>query len=145
VLGAFLLGRTIAMSLLMTAAALALFVARRDALLGSGTTVGAAGAEAQTTVVTTIVLFQAFYLLECRSLRQSLRATGAWSNPWAYVGIATVLVLQALFIYAPPLQEVFGSAPLDLGGWLLAVAGAAVVLPVIEFEKWWRRRERSGP
>jgi hypothetical protein len=40
---------------------------------------------------------------------------------------------------------VFGSAPLDLGGWLLAVAAAAVVLPVVEFEKWWRRRERSGP
>ncbi len=144
-LGAFLLGRTIAVSLLMTAAALALFVARRDALLGSGATVAAAGAEAQTTVVTTIVLFQAFYLLECRSLRQSLRATGAWSNPWAYAGIATVLVLQALFIYAPPLQEVFGSASLDLGGWLLAVAAAAVVLPVVEVEKWWRRRERSGP
>jgi magnesium-transporting ATPase (P-type) len=55
VLGPFLLGRTIMVTLLMTVAGLGLFALRDD----------------QTLVVTTIVLFQVVYLLECRSLRHS--------------------------------------------------------------------------
>jgi magnesium-transporting ATPase (P-type) len=108
----------------MTVSALALFAVRDD----------------QTLVVTTIVLFQVFYLLECRSLQHSILHVGLWTNPWALAGIGGVLVLQAAFIYAPPLQDLFGSAPLGVEDWLLALAAAATVLPVVGFEKWWRRR-----
>jgi calcium-translocating P-type ATPase len=125
----FLLIRTVVVSLLMTVSALALFELRDD----------------QTIVVTTIVLFQVFYLLECRSLRHSILHVGLWTNPWALAGIAGVLALQAAFIYAPPLQEVFGSAPLSVEEWLLALAAAASVLPVVSVEKWWRRRGGRGP
>ena len=145
VVGRFLLLRTVAVSLLMTAAALALFLLHRDALLGAGVPAAAAGSEAQTIVVTTIVLFQVFYLLECRSLRESIRHVGFWSNPWALAGIAAVVVLQALFIYAPPLQDAFGSAPLSVGDWLLALAAAAVVVPAVGLEKAWRRRREPRP
>jgi calcium-translocating P-type ATPase len=129
VLGRFLIVRTVVVSLLMTASALALFELRDD----------------QTIVVTTIVLFQVFYLLECRSLRHSILHVGLWTNPWALIGIAGVLALQAAFVYVPPLQDVFGSAPLSAGDWLLAVAAAATVLPVVSLEKWWRRRDRNFP
>jgi calcium-translocating P-type ATPase len=123
IIGRFLLVRTLVVTLLMTASALALFALRDD----------------QTLVVTTIVLFQVFYLLECRSLRHSVLAVGLWSNRSALAGIAGVLVLQAAFVYAPPLQELFGSAPLSTGDWLLATAAAATVIPVVAVEKWWRR------
>ena len=113
----------------MTVAALALFELRDD----------------QTIVVTTIVLFQVFYLLECRSLRHSILHVGLWTNPWALAGIAGVLALQVAFIYAPPMHDVFGSAPLSAEDWLLALAAAATVLPVVGVEKWWRRRDRSFP
>ena len=112
----------------MTVSALALFELRDD----------------QTIVVTTIVLFQAVYLLECRSLEHSILHVGLWSNRWALAGIAGVLALQAIFIYAPPMQDAFGSAPLSPGDWLLALAAAATVLPVVWLEKWWRRN-RSFP
>jgi magnesium-transporting ATPase (P-type) len=124
VIGPFLLGRTIVVTLLMTVAGLGLFAVRDD----------------QTLVVTTIVLFQVAYLLECRSLRHSILAVGLWSNRWVLIGIAAVVGLQAAFVYAPPLQDVFGSAPLTAGDWLLASAAAAIVLPVVAAEKWWRRR-----
>jgi magnesium-transporting ATPase (P-type) len=124
VLGPFLLGRTIMVTLLMTVAGLGLFALRDD----------------QTLVVTTIVLFQVVYLLECRSLRHSILAVGVWSNRSAIAGIAAVLALQAAFVYAPPLQEVFGSAPMTAGDWLLASAAATTVLPVVTLEKWWRRQ-----
>ncbi|HET9740414.1 MAG TPA: HAD-IC family P-type ATPase [Solirubrobacteraceae bacterium] len=128
VIGRFLVARTIVVSLLMTVSALALFEVRDD----------------QTIVVTTIVLFQVVYLLECRSLEHSILHVGLWSNRWALAGIAGVLALQAIFIYAPPMQDAFGSAPLSAGEWLLALAAAATVLPVVWLEKWWRRN-RSFP
>jgi Ca2+-transporting ATPase len=84
------------------------------------------------------------YLLECRSLQHSVLHVGLWTNPWALAGIAAVLALQAAFVYAPPMQEVFGSAPLSAEDWLLALAAAATVLPVVGLEKWWRRN-RSFP
>jgi calcium-translocating P-type ATPase len=129
VIGGFLIVRTVIVSLLMTVAALLLFELRDD----------------QTIVVTTIVLFQVFYLLECRSLRHSILHVGLWSNPWALAGIAGVLVLQVAFIYAPPMHDIFGSAPLSAEDWLLALAAAATVLPVVGAEKWWRRRGRTFP
>jgi calcium-translocating P-type ATPase len=114
VIGRFLVIRTVVVSLLMAAAALALFELRGD----------------QTLVVTTIVLFQVVYLLACRSLRRSILHVGLWTNPWALVGIGAVLVLQALYVYAPPLQAVFDSSALGVTDWLLALAAACTVLPV---------------
>jgi magnesium-transporting ATPase (P-type) len=128
VIGRFLVIRTVVVSLLMAAAALTLFELRND----------------QTLVVTTIVLFQVVYLLECRSLRHSILHVGLWTNPWALAGIAAVLVLQALFVYAPPLQAVFDSSPLSAADWLLALAAACTVLPVVSAEKWWRLRARRA-
>jgi magnesium-transporting ATPase (P-type) len=122
--------RTIVVSVMMAAAAVTLFELRDD----------------QTIVITTIVLFQVFYLLECRSLRHSILYVGLWTNPWALAGIAAVIGLQAIFVYAPPMQEVFGSAPLSVQDWLLATAAAATVVPVVSAEKWWRsRRLTRGP
>jgi calcium-translocating P-type ATPase len=126
VIGRFLIVRTVVVSLVMTIAALALFALRDD----------------QTIVVTTIVLFQVVYLLECRSLTHSILYVGLWTNRWALAGIGAVLVLQAAFIYAPPMQDAFGSAPLSVEDWLLALAAAATVLPVVSVEKWWRSRRR---
>jgi hypothetical protein len=40
------------------------------------------------------------------------------------------------------MHDVFGSTPLSAEDWLLALAAATVVLPVVSFEKWWRRRLR---
>ena len=124
VVGRFLVIRTVVVSLMMAAAALALFEVRDD----------------QTIVVTTIVLFQVFYLLECRSLRHSILHVGLWTNRWAISGIVAVLALQCVFIYAPPMQAVFDSAPLTAQDWLLALAAASTVLPVVSAEKWWRSR-----
>ncbi len=56
VIGPFLIVRTVFVSVLMTVAALMLFELHNE----------------QTIVVTTIVLLQVFYVLECRSLRHSI-------------------------------------------------------------------------
>jgi Ca2+-transporting ATPase len=89
---------------------------------------------------TSITFTQIFYLLNCRSLRNSLRSQGLLSNPSVFVGIGVLLILQACFLYLPPFQGVFGSAPLDVRAWLFAMVVGAIVLPVISLDKWLRNR-----
>jgi hypothetical protein len=63
-------------------------------------------------------------------------------NPWVWAGIAGVLLLQAAFVYAPPLQSVFGSSALTGAEWAVSLAAASTVIPVIELEKRWRAARR---
>ena len=126
-----LLVRTLVVSVTLTAVALGLFELARANHLSV--------AEAQTTAVTGAVALQAFYLLACRSLVRSNRELGRWSNPSVYAGIATVAVLQALFVFAPPMQRVFGSAALDARELVWAIAAAVIILPVAGLEERWRR------
>jgi Ca2+-transporting ATPase len=97
--------------------------------------VDAALRKAQTLVTTTIVLFQVFYLVQCRSLRSSSLTINPFSNPSIYVGIGITLIMQLAFVYLPPMNVVFSSAPLSFRDWLAASATAAVVLPVMAIYK----------
>ena len=132
-----LLVRTLVVSVTLTAVALGLFVLARHADLPV--------AQAQTTAVTGAVLLQALYLLACRSLTRPNRELGHWSNPSVYAGIATVLGLQALFVFAPFMQSIFGSAALGARELAWAAVGSTLVLPVTWIEERWRGRPRSGP
>jgi magnesium-transporting ATPase (P-type) len=93
--------------------------------------------------VTTVIMFQMVYLLNSRSLRNPVLRIGLGSNPAVYVGIATVLLVQAAFIYLPPLQAVFGSAPLEWDDLLIAALVGVLITPVVAVEKWLLRRVAS--
>jgi Ca2+-transporting ATPase len=131
----FLMIRTFVVALLMTVAAVGVFLWEYHADLAKGVTPALALAESQTIAVTTIILFQCFYLANCRSLRHSFISLGLFSNRMFYVGVGLVLLLQAIFIYFPPANTLFGSAPLDLEAWLLAAVVGAMILPVLILEK----------
>jgi len=139
VLDRFLLIRTVVVALLMTAGAIGLFLLAYYGQVGRGVPAVTALAEAQTMAVTSIVLFQIFYLIECRSLRGSVLEMGLWSNPWIYAGIGALLVLQLGFVYLPFMNNLFGSAPLDLQAWGLSLLAAFIVVPVVAAEKSWRK------
>ncbi|WP_349369606.1 HAD-IC family P-type ATPase [Salinarimonas sp.] len=140
VLSPFVLARTVLVAILMTAGALALFVVAYAQTPAPGST---AYASAQTQAVTTVIFFQIFYLLDCRSLRDPITAIGPGSNPWIFGGIALTLALQIAFVHLPAFNVVFGSTPLDLRGWAEAALVGAVILPVIGMEKWIRRRSAT--
>ena len=99
---------------------------------------------AQTQAVTTVIFFQIFYLLNCRSFREPILQMGLYSNPWIVVGIGAVLLLQAAFVYLPFMNAVFGSAPLGLQAWVEAALVGVLIMPVIGLEKWWQRRGAVG-
>jgi Ca2+-transporting ATPase len=140
VLNPFVVFRTVIVALLMAAGALGLFLVEFLGERSRGTAFGAALGEAQTMAVTTVILFQIFYLLNCRSLRDSFLKIGLWSNPWVYAGIATLVMLQLGFIYLPFMNALFGTAPLPAWSLLQSLLVSLIVAPVIGAEKWFRSR-----
>ncbi len=143
ILNRFVLIRTTVVASLMTAGAIGLFLweyyLQNDGEVAQSVVL----AQAQTMSVTTVILFQIFYLLNCRSLRDSVFTIGLWSNATVFVGIAGIFALQLGYVYLPFMNEVFGSAPLPLAAWAEATAVALLVLPVISIEKHRRREKRS--
>ncbi len=135
VFGEFLLKRTAAVALLMTAATVGVFLWEYQAEIRRGVAPAVAMAEAQTIAVTTIIIFQCFYLANCRSLSHSFISVGVFKNKMFYVGVALVLLLQVGFVYLPPANKLFGSAPLNTEAWIKALVVGALILPAISFEK----------
>lgn len=105
---------------------------------------GASVATARTAAVNTVIMVEIFYLLNCRSLTDSMFRIGIFSNRWVIVGIAAMVLLQILFTYAPFLNAVLSSAPLSLGAWARIVAVGLAGYLLVELEKWVRRRRASA-
>jgi len=130
--------RTVYVGVLMSAIAVALFLLAFEDPRPGARPDPSVVAEAQTLAVTSVALFQIFYLLVCRTLTQPVRSVGLWSNRTIYGGIATLLALQAGFVHLPFMQALFGTASLSAAEWLLAAAAGAVIVPVVAAEKAWR-------
>ncbi|MEI8354969.1 MAG: HAD-IC family P-type ATPase [Deltaproteobacteria bacterium] len=144
VFSGFIVARLILVAILMSTGACGLFLWEYFRIIGPEPVTIArhalALAEAQTLCVTSITFTQIFYLLNCRSLRDSLFTQEVFSNPAIFIGIGLLLLLQACFIYLPPLQTLFASAALDARAWLYAMAAGAIVLPAISLDKLIRNR-----
>jgi magnesium-transporting ATPase (P-type) len=139
-LSPLVLRRTATVALLMTAGAVGLFLFEWHGGLGLGKPAVLALAEAQTMTVTSVILFQVFYLLESRSLTDSVLGASLLSNPALLPGIGVVLGLQAALIWWPPLQRIFGTASLTASEVGSAALVAAVIFPAMAVEKALTRR-----
>lgn len=95
-------------------------------------------AEARTAVVNIIVMVELAYLFGCRSLNHSLLSIGLFSNRFALLGAAAMIVAQLLFTYAPLMNHLFHTTPLGPDSWLRIGAVAILSFLAIEFEKWVR-------
>ncbi|MBZ4416253.1 HAD-IC family P-type ATPase [Myxococcus sp. RHSTA-1-4] len=139
VLNRFVVMRTALVAVLMAAGAIGLFLHEyRLELPRVGHEV--ALAEAQTMAVNTVISFQIFYMLMCRTLTGSLWKVGLFSNRTVFVGVGALVALQAAFMYVPFMQRVFDTAPLGVRAIGLSVLVGAVVLPVVGVEKWLLQR-----
>ena len=130
--------------MLMTAGAILLFNLGHDRALAAGAPEALALARAQTMTVTFVIFFQVFYMIHCRSLRDSLRTIGLFGNPAVFWGIGVILALQALLVYVPMMQRLFRTASLGGEELLLTLLAGFVIFPVITLEKWVRGRADGG-
>jgi magnesium-transporting ATPase (P-type) len=101
-------------------------------------------AEARTAVVNTIVFVEAAYLFSCRSLSRSVFSIGCFTNRLAVAGALAMVGLQMLFTYAPTMNLLFQTTPLDAKTWAAILAIALVSFLAVELEKWIRFGRGKG-
>ncbi|MDR2240262.1 MAG: cation-transporting P-type ATPase [Zoogloeaceae bacterium] len=129
----FFVWRVVMVSILMMAGTLGLFLWE----LGRGTDL----ATARTMAVSAVVAAEMFYLINSRHLfRPALTREGLFGNRQVLIALAVCAVLQLAFVYAAPLQAVFGSAPLSPAECLKAGLAGLLVFVVAELEKAAIRR-----
>jgi len=133
----FVAGRTILAGSLFAAGTLGLFLWEVNQTRGLAPDF--ALRKAQTLAVTTLALMQAFYLLNCRSLKDGFWKMGLFTNPLVYGGILLLVLLQVALVHVPFLQALFHTTALDAGEWAKAVGVSLLVLPIVSLEKAWRR------
>ena len=101
---------------------------------------------AQTMAATTLVFFQLFYLLQCRSLSKTVFEVNWRSNPVVYAALAVTLALQVAFVSWSPMNILFHTAPLDWRGWVIStVVAALLMLPVVALQRLGAGVERPRP
>jgi magnesium-transporting ATPase (P-type) len=101
---------------------------------------GASLAEARTAVVNVIIAVEMVYLFNCRSLTQSVRSLGWFTNPILLAGVGAMVLLQLAFTYLPLFNRLFHTAPLRGDTWLVIGGIALVVFLIVGMEKWVRSR-----
>ena len=136
----FVTFRVFFVSVLLATGAVILFNIEYAKALTLGISPQIALSKAQTMVVTFIIMFQVFYLLNCRSLRDTLMKIGFFSNTTIFLGIGIILALQAIFIYGPFMQNVFGTSALNVKEIFISIIAGFLVFPVISLEKWIRKK-----
>jgi Ca2+-transporting ATPase len=87
---------------------------------------------------TTLTMFQLFNTLNARSDERSA-FEGLFANHWLWAAIAVSLLLHAVVIYVPFLQQAFSTMALGAGDWLVCAAVASSVLWLRELSKMLTR------
>lgn len=132
----FVTFRVFFVSILMTVVTIVLFNWEYAYSLKTGMAQTDALARSQSIAVTFIIFFQIFYLINCRSLKDSVFKIGLFSNGFIFLGIGSIMLLQAMFLYTPFMQKVFGTASLDGKGLFISFVAGSLIFVVISIEKW---------
>ena len=95
--------------------------------------------EAMTMTFVSLVLIQFFKAYNFRSDRLSVLHQ-PFANKWLNIAILWELIMLGFILYVPLLERTFGTFPLTATDWVIIVAAAVTVSPVLELTKWIERR-----
>ncbi len=95
----------------------------------------------QTLVFTVLTFSQLAHVLVIRSTRESLFTLGVLTNPMLLLTILLTVGLQLLVIYAPFLNVIFHTTPLNAIELMVCFSLPLVVFGAVEAEKWLVRRD----
>ncbi|MEJ2059006.1 MAG: cation-transporting P-type ATPase [Gammaproteobacteria bacterium] len=128
-LSRFLIWRIVFVAAILVAGVFGLFLWERGQ--------GASIEYARTIAVNTLVMFEAFYLLNTRYIREPVLSWhGLFDNPYVWIAIVTVTLFQLLYTYFPPMQLLFSTQPITLEAWGRIVLVSASVFVLVELEKF---------
>jgi magnesium-transporting ATPase (P-type) len=95
--------------------------------------------QATSACLATIVVMQMMNVFLCRHPSKSSLAFGLLSNPYILLGLAAELAVILVIIYTPAGHWLFGTAPINVNVWLLALACALIMWALEETRKHWLR------
>jgi len=102
--------------------------------------------QAQSAAVTMLALGQVAYLFNCRFLdRSSITSRVFYGNKILWYMIAALVFLQLIFVYAPFMHPIFGTAAIGWQVWLLCLSLAILLFLAVEglklLDRWRNRGE----
>nr|WP_231845208.1 calcium-translocating P-type ATPase, SERCA-type [Methanocella paludicola] len=90
---------------------------------------------ARTVAFTTLVVFQMWNCLNCRSETRSLFSVGIFSNLYIIGAIVISLLIQCALLYTPYLEGLFSTVPLSAYDWLAIAVATSSVFILVEARK----------
>ena len=100
--------------------------------------------KAWTISLTTLAVFQWFNAWNCRSDSKSIFQLNPFSNKFLVGATGIIVVLQLLAVYAPLLQRLLHTVPLEFSDWLIIMPVALSVVVVEEIRKLFFRRKMNS-
>lgn len=91
--------------------------------------------EARTIAFCTMVAFEWFRAFNARSDEHTVFKLGALSNRWLLMTISLAIVLQVAVVYTPFLQVAFGTVPIGIDKWGIAILTGGSLFVVEETRK----------
>ena len=96
--------------------------------------------QATSACLATIVVMQMMNVILCRHPSRSSLSVGLFDNRYILLALAAELGVILFIIYTSAGNWLFGTAPIGIDVWLLALAGAASMWLLEELRKAWLRR-----
>jgi len=94
----------------------------------------------RTMAFTTLVMFQLFYALSCRSEKYTLFKAGILSNRYLILAVVFSILMQVAVVYLPVFQNVFGTVALGPVDWLMIIAVSITAFIIPEL---WKLKTRD--
>ena len=127
ILGAYFLWRVVFVSILIGGITLTLYYW----LMDNGYEIETS----RTIAVNTLVAGQLFYLFNCRKMYDVAIGKDFFTNKYAFIAAAALIVFQMIFTYAPFMHEWFGTYPIELSYWIFPLVSGIAVFILVEIEK----------
>jgi Ca2+-transporting ATPase len=124
--------RTFLMGIVMAVGTVFIFISN----LNSGVSLE----HARTVALTTMVFFQFYQALNCRSEIHSIFKMSPMSNPFLFLSMIAAFFAHLAVLYVPALQWVFRTVPLTAKEWVGIGAITVTIVIAVEIDKWIRRR-----
>ncbi len=127
-----LLQRTILVGMILAAGTLFTFIKA----LNNGVDLN----EARTIALTTMVFFQFYQALNCRSEMESVFRLPLLRNPFLFLSMIAAFFAHLAVLYVPTFQYIFRTVPLTITEWVEIAIVTATVIVAVEVDKLVRRR-----
>ena len=99
--------------------------------------------KARTIALTTMVFFQFYQALNCRSDTESIFKMKIMTNPFLFFSVIAAFFAQMAVIYVPALQWIFRTVPLSLHEWGEILIITVTILIAVETDKFIRRKRKQ--